>query len=153
MPLYLQNVRGYGPIISGAVIIPMLISHGIGSIISGQIITVTGHYNLVIIPGNLVWALGASLQTLYTEKTPIYAVCLIGFLQGIGIGFAFQCGFFFQPVKAGAHKRIASLVSLLAHSRKVDRAVINSLRNFLRTMGGTVGLTGTSLALAFFYKA
>ena len=90
VPLYLQNVRGYGPIISGAVIVPMLVSHGLGSIVSGQIISRTGHYNLVIIPGNLVWTLGASLQTLYTRTTPIYAVCLIGFLQGIGIGFAFQ---------------------------------------------------------------
>ena len=91
VPLYLQNVRGYGPIISGAVIVPMLVSHGVGSIISGQIISRTGRYNNVILPGNMVWALGVSLQTLYTRTTPIYAVCLIGFLQGIGIGFAFQC--------------------------------------------------------------
>jgi hypothetical protein len=35
----------------------------------------------------------------------------------------------------------AGLVALLAHSRKADRAVANSLRNFLRTMGGSVGLT------------
>ena len=91
VPIYLQNVRGYGPIISGAVIVPMLVSHGVGSIISGQIISRTGHYNLVILPGNLVWVLGASLQTLYTRTTPVYAICLIGFLQGIGIGFVFQC--------------------------------------------------------------
>ena len=90
VPLYLQNVRGYGPIISGAVIVPILVSHGVGSIISGQIISRTGHYNLVVVPGNLVWTIGASLQTLYTRKTPIFAVCLIGFLQGIGIGCAFQ---------------------------------------------------------------
>ena len=91
VPLYLQNVRGYGPIISGAVIVPMLVSHGVGSIISGQIISRTGRYNNVILPGNMVWALGVSLQTLYTRTTPIYAVCLVGFLQGIGIGCAFQC--------------------------------------------------------------
>ena len=90
VPLYLQNVRGYGSIISGAVIVPMLVSHGVGSIISGQIISRTGRYNLVIIPGNLVWTIGVSLQTVYTRTTPIFAVCLIGFLQGIGIGFAFQ---------------------------------------------------------------
>lgn len=91
VPLYLQNVRGYGPIISGAVVVPMLASHGVGSIISGQIVSRTGHYNNVILPGCMVWTLGVSLQTLYTRTTPIYAVCLIGFLQGIGIGTAFQC--------------------------------------------------------------
>ena len=52
-------------------------------------------------------------------------------------------------VIAEAHNCTASLVSLLAHSRKVDRAVINSLRNFLRTIGGTLGLTGMILALNF----
>ena len=90
VPLYLQNVRGYGPIISGAVIVPMLVSHGVGSLVSGQIISRTGRYNIVIIPGNLVWTIGVSLQIVYTRTTPIFAVCLIGFLQGIGIGFAFQ---------------------------------------------------------------
>ena len=97
VPLYLQNVRGYGPLISGAVIVPMVLSHGVGSIIAGQIVSRTGHYNLVIIPANLVWAFGASLQILYTRTTPIYAVCLIGFLQGIGIGSAFQSNLPFLP--------------------------------------------------------
>lgn len=40
--------------------------------------------------------------------------------------------------------RKAGLVALLAHSRKADRAVANSLRNFLRILGGSVGLTSTS---------
>lgn len=48
---------------------------------------------------------------------------------------------------AEAYNCAASLVALLAHSRKVDRAVMNSLRNFLRTMGGTLGLTGMILPL------
>jgi hypothetical protein len=38
---------------------------------------------------------------------------------------------------------IAGLVALLAHSRKADRAVANSLRNFLRILGGSIGLTST----------
>ncbi|KAL9120485.1 MAG: hypothetical protein Q9187_002957 [Circinaria calcarea] len=85
VPIFLQNVHGYGPVVSGAIIIPMVASHGIGSIISGQLISRTGHYNPII--------------------------------------------------------RSAGLIALLAHSRKADRAVINSLRNFLRAVGGAVGLT------------
>ncbi|KAH8701610.1 MFS multidrug transporter-like protein [Talaromyces proteolyticus] len=125
VPLYLQNVRGYDPIMSGVLILPMVASHGLGSLFSGQIISRTGHYNPTIISSNFVWMIGASLQTVYTRTTPVWAICLIGFLQGIGIGGAFQPG----------------LVALLAHSRKADRAVANSLRNFLRIMGGSVGLT------------
>jgi hypothetical protein len=33
---------------------------------------------------------GVSLQTIYTRTSPVWAICLIGFLQGIGIGGAFQ---------------------------------------------------------------
>lgn len=32
-------------------------------------------------------------------------------------------------------------MALLAHSKKSDRAVINGLRNFLRAIGGSIGLT------------
>ena len=53
----------------------------------------------------------------------------------------------YDTLIAEAEMRAASLVALLAHSRKVDRAVMNSLRNFLRTMGGTLGLTGMILPL------
>lgn len=125
VPLYLQNVRGYSPIMSGVIILPMVASHGVGSLISGQIISKTGHYGPTIIFSNCVWVIGASLQSIYTRTSPVWAICLIGFLQGIGIGGAFQPG----------------LVALLAHSRKADRAVANSLRNFLRILGGSVGLT------------
>ncbi|OGM46569.1 hypothetical protein ABOM_004672 [Aspergillus bombycis] len=125
VPVYLQNVRGYNPVMSGVIILPMVASHGVGSLISGQIISWAGHYKWTISVANFVWLVGVALQTLYTRTSPVWAICVIGFLQGIGIGCAFQPG----------------LVALLAHSRKADRAVANSLRNFLRIMGGSVGLT------------
>ena len=90
IPLYLQNVRGYSPVLSGAIILPIVASHGIGSIISGQVISRTGHYNPVMITANFVWTFGVALQCLYTRTFPIWAVCFIGFLQGICIGCAFQ---------------------------------------------------------------
>ncbi|KAJ6783037.1 hypothetical protein PWT90_01859 [Aphanocladium album] len=131
VPLYLQNVRGYSPTLSGLVILPMVASHGVGSIVSGQIISRTGRYNPTIITANGIWALGAGLQILYTRRSPIWHICIIGFLQGIGIGGAFQ----------------PSLVALLAHSRRADRAVANSMRNFLRIVGGSIGLTICSAVL------
>lgn len=76
--------------LSGAIILPMVGAHGIGSILSGQVISRTGHYNPIIVTANFVWLVGISLQTIYTRTTPVWAICLIGFLQGIGIGCAFQ---------------------------------------------------------------
>ncbi|OKL55999.1 hypothetical protein UA08_08789 [Talaromyces atroroseus] len=125
VPLYLQNVRGYTPIKSGAVILPMVMSQGFGSLISGQAISRTGHYKVIILVANIVWLVGVALQIMYNSTTPVWAICLIGLFEGIGIGCTFQ----------------PSLVALLAHSRKADRAVANSLRNFVRITGGSVGLT------------
>ena len=49
-------------------------------------------------------------------------------IQGIGLGFTFQ----------------PTLVAAQAHTRKEDRAVVISARNFVRAMGGGVGLAVAS---------
>lgn len=90
LPVYFQNVLGYDPILSGAMILPLVFSHGVGSLISGQIISRTGHYNPVIIFSQFVWTIGVGLQSLYTPHTPIWTICVVGFVQGIGIGGSFQ---------------------------------------------------------------
>ncbi|KAF5872843.1 putative efflux pump antibiotic resistance protein [Botrytis fragariae] len=131
MPIYLVNVRGYTAIMAGAIIMPMAGSQGLGSILSGLIISHTKRYNPVMVLGQWVWALLLIPQAFYSRTTPIWAICVVGFFQGLGTGFCFQ----------------PSLVALLAHSRRADRAVLNSLRNFLRTMGGTLGLTLASTIL------
>ncbi|TVY32138.1 Efflux pump [Lachnellula occidentalis] len=131
IPFYMQNVLGYTPVISGALIIPLVSCQGIGSIIAGRLISSSGRYNPVIRTAQLLWLIGACLQITYTRHTPGWQIITFGLLQGLGVGGAFQ----------------PSLVALLAHSNKADRAVANCLRNFIRTLGGAVGLTvsGTML--------
>ncbi|KAM3070828.1 hypothetical protein ACMFMG_009746 [Clarireedia jacksonii] len=137
MPIYLINVRGYTAIMAGAIIMPMVGSQGLGSILSGLVISHTKRYNPVMILGQWVWALLLIPQAFYSRTTPIWAICLVGFFQGLGTGCCFQ----------------PSLVAILAHSRRADRAVLNSLRNFLRTMGGSLGLTLASTILNNVLKA
>ncbi|TEY40636.1 hypothetical protein BOTCAL_0430g00010 [Botryotinia calthae] len=137
MPIYLVNVRGYTAIMSGAIIMPMAGSQGLGSILSGLIISHTKRYNPVMLAGQWVWALLLIPQAFYSRTTPTWAICIVGFFQGLGTGCCFQ----------------PSLVALLAHSRRADRAVLNSLRNFLRSVGGTLGLTLASLILNNVLKA
>lgn len=131
MPIYLQNVRGYSPTVAGAIIVPMAGSQGLGSILSGPIISRTGHYGPVMIAAQFIWTGSLVAQAFYTFTTPIWVICTVGALQGLGTGCCFQ----------------PSLVALLAHSRRADRAVLNSLRNSLRTMGGTLGLTVSGTVL------
>jgi MFS family permease len=137
MPIYLENVRGFSATMAGAIIVPMVGSQGIGSIISGLIISRTGHYNPIMISAQFLWTAGLIAQVFYSRTTPIWAICLVGFFQGMGTGCCFQ----------------PSLVAILAHSRRADRAVLNSLRNFLRTMGGSVGLTISGTILNNILKA
>ncbi|TGO43701.1 hypothetical protein BOTNAR_1407g00010 [Botryotinia narcissicola] len=131
MPIYLVNVRGYTAIMAGAIIMPMAGSQGLGSILSGLIISHTKRYNPVMVVGQWMWALLLIPQAFYSRTTPIWAICVVGFFQGLGTGCCFQ----------------PSLVALLAHSRRADRAVLNSLRNFLSSMGGTLGLALASTIL------
>ncbi|TGO08381.1 hypothetical protein BTUL_0212g00200 [Botrytis tulipae] len=137
MPIYLVNVRGHTAIMAGAIIMPMAGSQGLGSILSGLIISHTKRYNPVMVVGQWIWALLLIPQAFYSRTTPIWAICVVGFFQGLGTGCCFQ----------------PSLVALLAHSRRADRAVLNSLRNFLRSVGGTLGLALASTILNNVLKA
>lgn len=137
VPVYLETVRGYSAIAAGAIMLPMVATQGVGSILSGLIITKTGHYNPVMIASQFLWAAGAAAQAFYSATTPVWVICIVGFVQGLGTGGCFQ----------------PSLVALLSHSRRADRAVLSSLRNFLRTAGGTVGLTMAGAVLNNVLKA
>lgn len=131
MPIYLVNVRGFTAIIAGAIIVPMVGCQGLGSIASGLIISRTKRYNPSMIFGQWLWAVLLVPQVFYSRTTPVWVICIVGLFQGLGTGLCFQ----------------PSLVAILAHSRRADRAVLNSLRNFLRTMGGSIGLTLASTLL------
>ncbi|GAB1193858.1 hypothetical protein APSETT444_003093 [Aspergillus pseudonomiae] len=125
IPLYFQNVRGWSPGTSGSLILPMVIAHGITSGLSGLIISWTGRYKVVISTGVGMWMLAAAAKSFYTQQTALWILELGGIFEGIGVGCSFQ------PV----------MVGLLAGSDKSDRAVVTGFRNFIRDMGGSIGVT------------
>lgn len=134
IPVYFQTVRGYDPGKSGVLLLPMVIAHGIFSGTSGFLVSYTGGYYWILLLGSAVWTIGASLKAKFYEKTTsLWMFIVFGILEGFGVGFCFQ------PV----------LVALLASSAKADRAVMTGLRNFLRSMGGAVGLTGETTSSFF----
>ncbi|KAB8267797.1 major facilitator superfamily domain-containing protein [Aspergillus minisclerotigenes] len=125
IPLYFQNVRGWSPGTAGSLILPMVIAHGITSGLTGLIISWTGRYKVVISTGAGMWMIAAAAKSFYTQQTPLWILELGGIFEGIGVGCSFQ------PV----------MVGLLAGSDKSDRAVVTGFRNFIRDMGGSVGVT------------
>lgn len=124
IPLYLENVRGFTPLVSAALTVPLVIAQASISAVSGQYISRMGRYGEVLWSGFAMWVLGAGLMIMFNRGTSIVAIVFINLVTGLGVGNVFQ------PI----------LVALQAHAPKAQRAVIISNRNFLRSLGGAVGL-------------
>ncbi|GFF53934.1 hypothetical protein IFM51744_08234 [Aspergillus udagawae] len=125
IPLYFQNVRGWSPATAGSLILPMVIAHGATSALSGILVAATGRYTRIISGGAALWTIGAIGKTLYGQTTPVWSFFVVGIFEGFGVGCSLQ------PV----------LVGLLAGSLNADRAVLTGLRNFIRDIGGAMGIT------------
>lgn len=101
------------------------------SILSGQYISRMERYGEVIWSGFFLWTLGVGLTCMFDLGTPIVAIVFILIIQGIGAGFVFQ----------------PTMIALQAHSTKAQRAVVISNRNFLRSLGGAIGLAISAAVL------
>ncbi|KAJ5026169.1 major facilitator superfamily domain-containing protein [Bipolaris maydis] len=119
LPLFMQNARRFSPIISACLMLPIYALQMLSSIAS------------VIWAGFSLWTLGVGLTCVFSLDTPLWAIIIILAIQGIGIGAVFQ------PV----------LVALQAHCSKAHRAIVISNRNFIRSLGGAVGLAVSAAAL------
>lgn len=95
---------------------------------SGQYVSRTGRYGEVIWTGYSLWFLGVGLILLFDRQIKDWAIALILVVEGAGVGNIFQ----------------PTLVAVQAHSLHADRAVVTSVRNFLRNLGGAVGLALSS---------
>jgi MFS family permease len=124
LPLYYQVVLGKSALTSGLLILPLILGFSVASTVGGFILSKIGHCNPVIWAGYVLWTAGAGGRIAFGENASLGLIigCLL--VEGLGIGWSFQ------PV----------MIALLANTRKEDRAVVTGLRNFLRTIGGAVGL-------------
>lgn len=125
LPLYIQNVRGWDALISGAFLVAINVPQSFVSTISGIFISRYKRYGVVIWTGFTVWSLGAGLICSFTRTTHPATIAVMLSVSGIGAGCIFQ------PV----------LIALQAHCTKAQRAAVISNRNFLRSSGGAVGLS------------
>ena len=94
-------------------------------------------YGEVITLGFVLLCLGVSLTTLFDETISVPKI--IGILIVLGYGN----GNVFQP----------TIIALQAHARKSQRAVVISIRNFLRALGGAILLAVSAAVLQNVLKA
>lgn len=132
LPIYFQSILMYSPLVSGALILPVVITTSIGSIVSGQYMARIGSYMHCILAGFVLWTLGSGLTLLFDRDTGLGPLIVILIVEGAGIGLTLQ----------------PTLVGMYANSRSEDRAVTTGLRNFIRTIGGAFGLVVSGVTLS-----
>ena len=128
LPLYYQNVRRYTPIHSALMTLPMTLVQSFASVCGGQYISRRKRYGEIIWSGYTLFTIGTCLATLFGRTTPKWVLGVVLAVLGYGNGFCFQ----------------PTIIALQAHCLKSQRAVVISVRNFLRCLGGAIGLAISS---------
>ncbi|RFU23870.1 hypothetical protein B7463_g12468, partial [Scytalidium lignicola] len=124
LPIYYQDVRGYKPVQSAYLVLPLLLLQSVTGVLSGPAMSWMARFRPVLYVGFVFWVIGAGLKVLFSRTTPtgVYIAALL--IEGAGVGLVFQ----------------PSLVALQALSKPEDRAVVTSTRNMLRAVGAAVGV-------------
>jgi EmrB/QacA subfamily drug resistance transporter len=124
LPLYLQIVRGVSPTEAGLLLIPLTAGLMVGAIISGQMISRTGHYKVFPIVGSGLCVVALVLMSFIGADTPLWQTDVYGALFGLGIGNIMQ------PITLATQNAMPAR----------DIGVATSSATFFRQMGGTLGV-------------
>ncbi|BGO90403.1 hypothetical protein NBRC10512_004112 [Rhodotorula toruloides] len=124
LPQYFQVVRGDSPTRSGVLIIPQLITTTVFVFLSGQLVSRTGEYKPSIVVGYAIWAVGLGLLSTLDQQSSTARIVGYQLLNGAGQGQTLQ----------------TSMVAAQAAVERSEMSVVTSVRNFMRSLGGTVFL-------------
>jgi EmrB/QacA subfamily drug resistance transporter len=90
LSIYLQVVNGATPTQAGLMLLPLMGGLLITSILSGQMISRTGHYRIFPILGTGISAVGLVLMSRLGVGTPFWQFAVAAFVLGIGLGNVMQ---------------------------------------------------------------
>ncbi len=90
LPLYLQLVHGVSATVSGLLLIPLMLGFLSASILSGQLVTRTGHYKPFPIIGSILVIIGMFLLSQLSIDTSHLTMSLYVIVLGSGFGMVMQ---------------------------------------------------------------
>ena len=90
LPIYLQDVKGHSPTVSGLLITPMTVGLLITSIGSGQLISRFGRYKAFPVAGTAIMAVGLGLLSRLEVHTSALVTGLYMLVLGLGLGLVLQ---------------------------------------------------------------
>ena len=123
IPLFVQGVIGSSATDAGVVLMPMMLSAIVAVVISGQVISRTGHYRIMAIGGTFVMALGAYFFTRLNAGSTSSDAVWYTIVAGAGLGTTLPA-FMIGVQNAFPHHLLG---------------VVTSSVQFFRNMGGAVG--------------
>ncbi|KAL3491993.1 major facilitator superfamily domain-containing protein [Aspergillus germanicus] len=124
IPTFYQVVFNYSTVKSGAMLLPITLMQTVSSTVSGLVVHWIGRYREGILFGWMIWAVGLGLFSTLDESSGLGKQIGYGILTGVGVGNTLQ----------------PALIAIQAGVERRDMAVVTSFRNFVRNLGGTLGL-------------
>ena len=124
LPLYQQTVQGASATSSGLLLLPLMLGVMSMSVVSGQVISRTGHYRAFPIIGGAAMIVGMVLLAQLDASTSSLRSSLFMLVLGLGMGFVMQ-------------------VTMLLPQNSVearDMGVASSTSMFTRSIGGAFGV-------------
>ncbi|MEE2032750.1 MDR family MFS transporter [Rhodococcus chondri] len=124
MPTFLQMSSGTSAAVSGLLLLPMMAGLMITSIGSGLAITRTQRYKAYPIVGAAITALGMLWLTTLDGSTPLWVICSMLFVFGLGLGLIMQV--------------VILIVQNAVPADEIGTAT--SANNYFREVGGALGV-------------
>jgi len=121
-PLYFEAVKGYKPIIAGVALFPATFTVAPLSIITGLLISKTGHYRWSIWLGWSITTLGLGLLIIWTPSSSIPTWLFTELISGIGLGILFP-SLLYQVQAAAKQKDVSFAAALFSFFRAFGNAV------------------------------
>ena len=135
LPRWFQVVEGFSPTNSGLALLPLMVGLIGSSVISGLLVSRTGHYKWIIVGSIAIMGFAVLLMTQLTKDTPVPVVWVWMFIAGLGVGTTF------------------SVPTIVIQNAVPFRqlGVATSNLTFFRQIGGTIALAfvGTIFATSF----
>lgn len=122
-PTYLQMVTGVDATQAGLLMAPMMGSLLVASILSGQMVSRTGRYKKFPLVGTVIMGAGLALMATLTINSPIWWMCTVLGIFGVGIGLSNQ------------------ILTLIVQNSVPNRIVgtATAASNYFRQVGATIG--------------
>ena len=123
LSLYLQIVKGASPTSAGLQLLPLMLGLLVSSIVSGQLISKTGHWKIFPVIGTASATIGIWMLSRIGVDTPYWQIDIAALILGIGLGNVMQ-------------------VLVLAVQNSVDSTQMGaatSTATFFRSIGGSFG--------------